>query len=166
MYVASLVRTPNSSIGLIPVCNYIRTHTYSIKTAHIVTHTHVCTHISSNSYAYAYTAWAMNLSVLLQRWRSQRIAKYWSCELQDTLARIFSRAAEHLTYWTITYRLADLNLLSVRIRVYHMRVLLVNRLQRVQLSVPLIIANIIYIYCTVAGYPCSLYTQYPIIQYN
>lgn len=37
-----------------------------------------------------HTAWAMDLSVLLQRWRSQRIAKYRSCELQDTLARIFS----------------------------------------------------------------------------
>ncbi len=34
----------------------------------------------------------------LQRWRSQRIAKCQSCELQDTLA--LYRAVEHLTYWT------------------------------------------------------------------
>ncbi len=34
----------------------------------------------------------------LHRWRSQRIAKCWSCELQDTLAPF--RAAEHLTHWT------------------------------------------------------------------
>ena len=34
----------------------------------------------------------------LHRWRSQRIAKCQSCELQDTLALF--RAVEHLTYWT------------------------------------------------------------------
>ena len=34
----------------------------------------------------------------LHRWRSQRIAKCWSCELQDTLALFW--AAEHLTHWT------------------------------------------------------------------
>ena len=38
----------------------------------------------------------------LHRWRSQRIAKYWSCELQDTLAQLFFWAAEHLTYSTYT----------------------------------------------------------------
>ena len=34
----------------------------------------------------------------LHRWRSQRIAKCQSCELQDTLAHLW--AADHLTYWT------------------------------------------------------------------